>query len=232
MSGLQTIIDKCNSITIDRRKVVGIQYTRNEIPRVSVTPTKNPWRITLELPASLRYNEARTLLEEIDRLDRITPQIVSFGANPLLNWIFKYRGTMNAAQIAAITVSSFVSDQLTLTNLPVVPSTRVLFEPNDLIQIGAPGVNPYPFTSVNQVTRGSSSTVTLTVNRANIITTSVVGQGINVGSTCQFFMFCPNMPTYKLLPGATLYNGNGTILNNAHIEWTDSFKLYEQTGTA
>jgi len=232
MAGLQTIIDKCNGLTINRRKVVGIQYTRNEIPRVSVTPTKNPWRFTLEMPNSLRYSEARTLFEEIDRLDRITPQIISFGSNSKLTWIFKYRGTMNLSQIAGITVSSFVGDQLTLTNLPVVPSTRVLFEPNDLIQIGAPGVNPFPFTSVNQVLRGSASTVTITTNRPNILTTTIIGEGIIVGTNCQFNMFCPNMPTYKLLPGATLYNGNGALINNAHIEWTDVFELSEFVGVS
>lgn len=232
MSGLQDIIDKCNGLTINRRKLVGIQYTRNEIPRVSVTPTKNPWRFTLDMPSSLRYNEARTLLEKLDQLDRVTPQIVTFGNNSKLSWIFKYRGTMNSSQISGITVQSFVGDQLTLTNLPVVPSTRVLFEPNDLIQIGAAGINPYPFTSVNQVTRGSGSSVTFTVSRPNIITASVVGEGIIVGNSCQFFVFCPNMPAYKLLPGATLYNGSGALLNNAHIEWSDPFELYEQVGTA
>lgn len=230
MAGLQDIIDRCNGLEINRRRLVGIQYTRNEIPRVSVTPTKNPWRFTLDMPGSYRYSEARELLEQIDRLDRITPQIITFANNSKLNWIFKYRGTMNTSMISSISVVSYVGDQLTLGNLPVVPSNRVLFEPNDLIQIGLPGVNPYPFTSVNQVLRGSGSTVTLTTSRPNIITTSVVGQGIIVGNSCQFFMFCPNMPTYKLVVGATLYNGGGALSNNARIEWSDPFELYEQTG--
>lgn len=232
MSGIQTIIDRCNGLSINRRRLVGIQYTRNEIARVSVTPTKNPWRFTLDMPSSFRYSEARDLIERIDRLDRITPQIITFSNQPKLSWIFKYRGTMNNSQISTITVQSFVGDQLTLTNLPVVPSTRVLFEPNDLIQIGAPGVNPYPFTVVNQVIRGSGASVTLTTHRPNIITTSVVGESIIVGNSCQFFMFCPNMPTYKLIVGASLLNGNGTLSNNAMIEWSDPFELYEQTATA
>ena len=52
MSGLQTIIDKCNGLNIDRRKMVGIQYTRNESPRTSQTPTFNPWRFVLDMPSS------------------------------------------------------------------------------------------------------------------------------------------------------------------------------------
>ncbi len=65
MSGLQTIVISCNGIGINRRKVVGIQYTRNEAVRTSLTPTYQPWRFTLDMPTSFRYNEARSLMEAI-----------------------------------------------------------------------------------------------------------------------------------------------------------------------
>lgn len=228
MSGLQTIIDNCNGLGINRRKVVGIQFTRNEIPRVSLTPTTNPWRFTLDMPSSFRYNEARSLIEAIDTLDRVSPQIITFSNNPCINWIFRYQGTMNSSQINNITVTSFIGNQLVLGNLPVIPSTRVLFEPNDLIQIGT---HTFPFTSTTRVTRGTTSTVTITTNRPNIISTGVVGDGITVGNDCDFYMFCPNMPTYKLIPGGYVKSGTTTI-NNAYIEWSDSFELYEYVGTA
>lgn len=229
MAGLQTIVDKASALIIDRRKLVGIQVTRNEIPRVSITPTKNPWRFTLEMPSSLRYYEARDLLEELDTLDRIVPQIITFSNNQNLNWIFKYRGAMVQQQIDSIRVVSFVGNQLTLGNLPITTSTRVLFEPNDLIQIGAKNVNPYPFTVVNRVTRGTSATVTLTTHRPNILTTNLAYQPIIVGNQCQFYMHVPNMPIYKLVVGGAAYNKNNTIANNARIEWMDSFSLYENT---
>jgi hypothetical protein len=228
MSGLQTIVDFCGSLKIDRRKVVGIQFTRNEIPRVSETPTKNPWRFTLELPNSFKYYEARALMEEIDNLDRTTPQLITFSNNPALNWIYKYQGTMSIAQINGITVQSFIGDQLVLQNLPVLPSTRVLFGANDLIQIGN---YTYPFTSTTQVLRGSGSTVTVTTNRPNIISGAVAGAGITVGNACEFYMFCPNMPTYKLIPGGqTMLQGQ--VISNALIEWSDAFQLYEWVATA
>jgi hypothetical protein len=228
MAGLQTIIDKCNGLTIDRRKVVGMQITRNEIPRISLTPTKQPWRFVLDMPASLYYYNNRDLLEALDTIDRVTPQVVTFSNNACISWIFRYQGTMSSAQINNITVSSFVGNQLVLANLPVVPSSRVLFQPNDLIQIGA---YTYPFTSTTQITRGTGSTVTITTNRPNIISGAVIGAGITVGSDCEFNMFCPNMPTYKLTPGGYVRN-NGTTLNNALIEFNDSFTLYEYVGTA
>jgi hypothetical protein len=228
MAGLQTIIDKCNGLTIDRRKVVGIQITRNEIPRTSLTPTTQPWRFVLEMPSSLYYYNNRDLLEALDTLDRYQPELVTFSNNPCLSWIFRYQGTMSSAMISNIRVLSFIGNQLILQNLPVVSSSRILFEPNDLIQIGA---YTYPFTSTTRVTRGTGSTVTITTNRPNIISSSVINSNITVGNDCEFNMFCPNMPTYKLIPGGYV-RSNGSTLNNALIEFSDAFTLYEWTGTA
>ena len=232
MAGLQTILNYCNGINIDRRKVVGIQYTRNEIPRVSQTPTKNPWKFTLDMTNRFRYSQARDLMEALDTLDRITPEIVTFSNLASLNWIFRYQGVMSAGQLGTITVTSFVGSTLTLNVSGITAaSSAVIFEPNDLIQIGSSNEYPYPFTSTTQVTRGSGSTVVVTTNRPNILTGTLAGEGIIVGNNCQFKMFCPNMPTYKLIPGG--YVGNGTTTtNNALLEFSDSFTLYEFVGTA
>lgn len=228
MSGLQTIIDKCNGLNIDRRKMVGIQYTRNESPRTSQTPTFNPWRFVLDMPSSLRYFQARALLEQLDTLDRNVPQVITFANNPCLSWIFKYQGSLSTTQLNGISVQSFVGNQLVLQNLPAISASRVIFEPNDLIQIGT---HTFPFTSTTQVTRGTGATVTVTTNRPNIITTSVVGDNIIVGNACSFYMFCPNMPVYKLVPGGAAKE-NGVTINNALIEFSDSFNLYEWVATA
>lgn len=226
---LQSIINTSNGLTINRRKVVGIQYTRNEIPRISETPTLNPWRFNIELPTNLRYSEARAIIEQLDTLDRKSPETITFDNNPAMNWLFRYQGVATSSQIAGITVQSFTTNQLVLTNLPAIGSTRPLFEANDLIQIGS---HPYPFTSTTQILRGTGSTVTITTHRPNILTTSVVGSGITVGSSCQFKVFCPNMPVYKLFPGGSIRSAiTGEIINNALIEWSDSFKLYEYLGT-
>ena len=228
MAGLQTIINKASALTIDRRKVVGIQITRNEIPRTSLTPTKQPWRMTLTMPASLRYYDNRDLLEALDTLDRYQPELVTFSDNACLSWIFRYQGSLSTTQINNLRVQSFVGNQLVLTGLPVIPNTRVIFQPNDLIQIGT---HTFPFTSTTQVLRGTGSTITVTTNRPNIITASVVNDGLTVGNDCEFYMFCPNMPTYKLIPGGYVRSGNTTV-NNALLEFNDDFTLYEWTGTA
>jgi len=232
MAGLQTILNYSNGLEIDRRRVVGIQYTRNEIPRVSATPTKNPWKFTLDMPNRFKYYQARDLMEALDKLDRITPEVITFSNLPQLSWIFRYQGAMSQAQLNTITVTSFVGDQLTLNVSGITASpTAVIFQPNDLIQIGSSGVHPYPFTSTTQILRGSGSTIVVTTNRPNILTGVLTGLGIIVGNTCQFNMFCPNMPTYKLVVGGQAMSGS-SVISNALLEFTDSFNLYEFVGDA
>lgn len=228
MAGLQTIINKASSLTIDRRKIVGLQITRNEIPRVTLTPTRQPWKMELEMPSSLPYYNNRDLLEALDTMDRVSPEIVTFSNNACLSWIFRYQGSLSTQQINQISVQSFVGNQLVLQNVPTVPSTRVIFEPNDLIQLGN---YTFPFTSTTRVTRGGGSTITVTTNRPNILSVNVVNLGITVGNACKFYMFCPNMPTYRLIPGAYT-RVNGSTINNALIEFNDKFQLYEYVGTA
>jgi hypothetical protein len=155
MSGLQTIIDRCNGIKFNRRNVVGIQYTRNEIPRVSQTPTKNPWKITVDMPSSFKYNEARSLMEELDTLDTTTPQLVTFGNNANLQWIWAYQGSLTTTQLNGLNVVSYVGETLTLNGLPTVAATTVMFKKNDLIQVNT---HPFPFTSTTDVLRGTGST--------------------------------------------------------------------------
>ena len=236
MAGLQTILNFSNSLEINRRKMVGIQYTRNEIPRVSATPTLNPWRMTLSVPSSFKYYQARDLMETLDTLDRITPQIVTFSDLPKMNWIFRYQGAMTTGQLNTITVTTFVGNQLTLNVSGITASsTAVLFEKNDLIQIGSLSEYPYPFTSTTQVLRGSGSSVVVTTNRPNILNpvppATLTGEGIIVGNNCQFNMFCPNMPTYILKPGGQAMSGS-TLINNAYLEFSDAFELYEWVGAA
>jgi hypothetical protein len=114
MSGLQTIINSSSGMTINRRKVVGMQITKNEIPRLSTTPTKNPWVITLDMPSSFQYANARALMEAIDTLDQTGYQDVTFSNNACLSWIFAYQGDLSLIQLNTITVTQFVGNILEL----------------------------------------------------------------------------------------------------------------------
>lgn len=225
--GLQTIIDRSSGLSINRRKLAGIQYTRNQISRTSLTPTYNPWRFTVDIPTNLRYNDARSLLEELDSLDRIYPELIQFSNNSKLSWLFRYQGAANYQQLNQIRIVSFTNNQLVLNSLPVIGATDILFAKNDLIQVYG---YPYPFTSKTDVLRGIGNDVTVYTHRPNFIPYDVSNLNITVGNYCQFKMFCSNMPTYKLYPGGSQYDIAGNLINNAYIEWSDSFELYEYLG--
>lgn len=227
MAGLQDILNLSSSITINRRKVVGSQITRNEIARTSLTPTRVPWRFTLEMPAQLSWWDNRGLVEYLDNIDRYSPQQVNF-ATTCIQWIFRYQGTMTAGQVSALTVSSIAGTNITLAGLSAAGITngQVMFQPGDLIQIGA---NPYPCTSVNQVLGNGTNNVTFQVSRPMDWVNYAGGPGITVGPSCTFNVFCPNMPTYRIIPGR-YFDYNGTVINNGRIEFTDVFELYEWTG--
>ena len=201
---------------INRRKVAGVQFTRSEIPKISSTPTRNPWKFSLNITAGLQYSDSRALLEEIDRLDRIYTETVSFNKVPGHSFLFKYQGAMTVNQINAVRVTDFVGTTLTLGSLPSIGAGEFLFKKGDLLQIGS---YAHPFSVVYDVPRGSSTTVTVTTHRPNFLTT-YVGQAIKVGNECQFKVFSPNMPSYRLVPGG----------KDALIEWTSEFQLYEDTG--
>ena len=112
---LQTIINLADNIEIDRRKVVGVQFSRNEIPRVSQTPTRNPWKFTVAVSAMLEYSECRQLIEGIDYLDRIYPETISFststGATSGLNFMLSCQGELTASERSDITVISFSENE-------------------------------------------------------------------------------------------------------------------------
>jgi hypothetical protein len=221
MSGLQTIINSAESISFNRRRMIGIQYTRSQIARTGETPTRNPWRMNVKVSRPFQYADARALIEQIDHSDRNTPEIITFSNNPNLSYLCAYQGALNKTQLSALAVNSFTGNQLVLTNLTTIPVGSVMFKAGDFIQIGE-GVNyPYPFTVVNNVVRTVDNTVTVTVHRGNFISDSVVGQPIQVGNSVSWAMLCVNMPTYTMTRGGT----------TALINFDTDFQLYEYTGT-
>ena len=219
---LQTVINLAESLQINRRRVVGIQYTRNEIVRVSETPTRNPWRFTVKVSAPIPYEDARAVIEQIDITDRSDPETITFSASGL-SYLFGYQGSMSATNLSDLTVSSFTGTTLVLGNLPdtgaaSIPAS-VIFKKGDFIQVTN---HPYPFTITSDVVRGSESTVSLPIHRPNFISESVVGNSVNVGNAVEFQMLCRNMPTY------TIVRGGRTAL----VQWDSDFELIEFSGAA
>ena len=224
---LQSIINLAETVKINRRKVVGLQYTRNEIARTSELITRNPWRFTVSVSALLPYDTAatRSILEQLDKIDRKTPETVTFSH---ISWMFGYNGQMNASEQAAIRVvrlggGSNAYNELEVDGLPVVGPralpTAILFEKGDAVQVAG---QPYPFTVTSRVLRGSGNSVVLPLHRYSFLDPAdCVDQQLIIGSSVSFNVLCTNMPTYSIIPG-----GRGGV-----VRFDDDFELYEYTGS-
>lgn len=221
---LQTIINLAETIQFNRRRVVGTQVTRNEIVKVSETPTRNPWRMSVGLSAAMPYHLYRDVIEGLDYLDRRLPETISFSSVTGQSFLCQYQGQLNASQLSGLRTVSFAGNQLILNALPstnAVPNgqSSFVFKKGDFIQIGT---NPYPFTVTEDVLRGSGSTVTVTTHRPNFLTSGYTTVALAVGNAVQFKMICLNMPTYTLTPGSS----------SALIQFDSNFELTEYLGEA
>lgn len=232
MPALQTLINTSSAITVDRRKLTAVQYTRNQMPRTQLTPTTNPWRFSIELP-NLQWSVLRQTLEELNTLDRYQPEVVTF-SSACISWMFRYQGTVGGAGTltppTGMTVTSFVGNTLVLGNIPPRTPGDILIASGDLIQIAG---SPYPYTSTTNIvyTAGMTS-ATITTHRPNIITLGVAGNTVIVGPTCQFNLFCPGLPSYKIIPGGHIWSPTLGAINNGLVEWAGPLELYEWTAGA
>lgn len=226
---IQQVINYSSGMDIDRRKLVGIQFTRSQMPRTNLTPTKNPWNFTITVPG-LPWQDVRGMYEALTNTDRYQPSVVSFANNPKLSWMWRYQGD-SLATPTGLTVASFVGDQLTINGVSALGLAvgQAVFRPGDLLQIAT---KPYPFTVVTQVNYAGSNSITVTTHRPNIITSSVTGLGITVGGSCQFNLFCADLPTPQLSPGARRLDTQGNTSNNAICGWSGPFTLVEWTAGA
>lgn len=209
---IQSLINIAETLEIDRRKQVSQQLSRSGIVKVTESVSRQPWRMTAMISAVLRYADAREVMESIDQYDRVSYQDVDFTN---FSWMWKYRGDLTTNQLASLTVSSFVGNQLTLSVTGVTGSaSQYIFKKNDIFTFGS---SPYPFTVVTDVQRGSGSTVVVTTHRPNFTVTSLVGAGLTVGPTVKFRMIARSMPTYRVIPGP-------------YVEFTGPLELIEFTG--
>jgi hypothetical protein len=90
----------------------------------------------------------------------------------------------------------------------------VVFAKGDLIQ---PNNSRYPYTVVDTVLRGLTTTTSVTLNRSIISSEgiSLVGQGLKVGNSCTWRVLVTGLPTYQLVP-------------MQRVQYTGDFELVEK----
>lgn len=196
---IQTIIDRAQQIELDRRRVVGQTVSRSQRIKTAERSTAQPWKFKVTPPASLSWADSRQAIEDIVTADRVEEYEISLNNNTGMSYITAYQGAATAGQLAALTIHSTGTSTLTITNLPSVTATTVLFAPGDIVQ---PENSRYPYAVANTVLRGSNTTTNITLNRP-IITSegiSLLTQGLKVGNSATWRVVVSGLPTHTLLP--------------------------------
>jgi hypothetical protein len=201
---IQTIIDGATNISINRRAIAAQTISRSNRIKTAERGDR-VWQFDIAPPPGLKYETNRDLLEELDRVDRILPETVSFSNNPNMTWITEYKGELTPTQLADLEISSVGSNTITLTSLPPVSSATVMFAKGDYIQ---PVGSAYAYTITSEVVRGGNSTVVVNLHRG-LLDTPSAGTNINTGDSITFYVQALSMPTYSITPGRFIaFNGD------------------------
>lgn len=212
---IQTIINNASGIAIGKKPIVAQTFSRGQQIR---TAQRGPrvWSFMVTIHNGLKYSENRGVLEEIARVDRLIESEISLADRPGMSYITQYLGGLTTEQRNQIQISnwSIGSDTLTLTNLPSVSSSTVMFEAGDLIQ---PEDSRYPYTVVGRVLRGSSNSITVVVHRGRVNETGYdpVGKNLLYGSDVTWRVIATQIPEWTIEAGDLVsWGGQFTLVES------------------
>jgi hypothetical protein len=184
----QWIIDNAESISINRKKIVGATTARDGTTR-AVSRGGQLWRFDVKLPDGPRWTDYRQFISQAEALDRTT------SANIQLNdaghrWLIGYQGnSVNyTGFVASITQGS---STITLTTSPSTPGGTYKFRAGDIIQLGSSGK---VYTVTADVVH-TSNTVTL---HRPVIESSATGVALRVAENCVWNVICVQFPEWTL----------------------------------
>lgn len=209
---LQTIINKAQTIDFDRGRIITATVSRSQRLKTAERNASQPWRWTVTPPGSLPWNTSRGIIEAIDYNDRDVEYTISLGNNPNQSYLVAYQGQLDSSQRSTITINTFTNSTLELGNLPSVSSSTFILKAGDFIQ---PNNSRYPYTVVNDVVRGSTSTVSVTTNRPVILSEgiSLIGQSLRWGADVTWRFVVLQKPTYSAVPYNRLqFNGDFVLM--------------------
>jgi hypothetical protein len=210
---IQLVIDTCQGIEIDRRKIVGQSMSRSQRVKSAERASANPWRFKVTPASYFKYSTARGMLESINATDKVAETEIKLSNNTKTEYLTAYQGELTQSELDSILVTAFTGTTLTLGNLPAALPTKVLFKPGDYIQ---PINSRYPYTVVNTVLRGTTSTVQVTTHRPVIASESVdLTDNIKVGKNVTWRVLVASLPTHQLV-------------SNNLVQFTGDFELIEK----
>lgn len=201
-TAFQTVIDRAESISINRKAVVSQTISRDQTVR-STSRGGQIWRFDVKMADGIPWSQIRGAIEAIDNADRYTSGNISLNTTGT-SWFMGYQGN-------SISTSGFVgtatqgSTSLTLTSSPTT-SSGYKFKAGDLIQLGTGG---RVYSVVSDVAYNSNS---VTLNRPVIDASG--SKTLVVGANVAFKVVCQQLPDW-------------TIFSRNQVSWTGNFIFVE-----
>jgi hypothetical protein len=211
---VQNIIDKAQQIEIDRRRIVGQTMSRSQRIKTAERATAQPWKFKITPPGSLPWTASRGFIEVINLNDRVAEYEISLSNSPGTSYITSYMGGITQGQLNNLTIQAVGTSTITITDMPSVSSSTVIFAQGDIIQ---PENSRYPYAVVDTVVRGLTTTTSVTLHRPIITSEGVTlsGQGLAVGNSCTWRVVVSALPTFQLIP-------------MQQVQYTGDFELIER----
>jgi len=204
----QEIFNIQQSMTVNNRRTVGQQVTRSGQIRTSQYLTSVPWVFTIVPHDFLYYPTARSIIQTIDNLDRLTSAQINFN-NSNLNWFVKYQGVATSTPTTMTLASTPATNSTTLSITNVPAGSGAIFKAGDFICIQG-----YTYKVTADVTR--AATISVPIHRP-IIGSPTSGTAVLCAENCTFNVYAESCPTYTLIP----------MTNGAFIKWDVPFVFRE-----
>jgi hypothetical protein len=199
----QWIIDRAESISIDRQDIVGQTITRNQTVR-AVSRGAGIWKFTVRVPDGISWTELRPYISPSEKLGRTTVASISINSSGH-SWISKYQGnSVNYTGFVASIITG--SNSITLTTSPTT-SSGYKFRAGDFIQLGASG---HVYTVAADVAYNSN---TVTLHRP-VLDNTASGVSLRVGPDCNWNVICTEFPQWELFA-------------RDQVSWSGAFVFYE-----
>jgi hypothetical protein len=210
----QWIIDRAESISINRKRVVASTTARDGTTR-SVSRGGQVWQFDVTVPDGIPWSELRANITAAERLDRVSTATIAL-SNANINWMFGYLGTPVTVptDIRFRTVTG-QSSQIELFDRYFPPFVTIsagqkILGQGDIIQLGT---NGYVYTVVEDVLYNTSTFPIVTLHRP-LVTTTFSGNVMRIGRNCAWSVICTNFPDW-------------TIIGRDQVGWSGSFTFVE-----
>jgi hypothetical protein len=206
MTKYQWIIDKAETVTVERKDIVAQTISRSGVVN-TVSRGGQIWRFEVRLPDGLPWSEIRPLISIAEYEGQTQGSYIQFNAAGH-DWIMKYQGnSVNTTGFIATWTQG--QNAIILTSSPSTPVGGFKFRAGDVIQLGQSSTgNTY---TVREDVPHNSNSVYL--NRP-ITDSSATGRTLTVGPEVRWNVKCTQFPTW-------------TLMSRNQVSWSGPFIFYE-----